>query len=261
MKKHLPLFCGIIMISVASCIKPATSNNGHTGSSAALDISGFAVKTPSKYAPGNSITVELTAPKLANGPYTYSYSLSGQNYGGSYNNVDVTFTGGKGTFTTPVLPSAGCMKLSSNSIQSLTNANGANSISSIFAVADFCDSLGVMDAMRNGIKFYTTHITSSLSNSTLQVSATVYDGASSYDPGKTIQLTVQNYTQSPKTVSFTASDYYNKGYATYTSPTNNQYVEYGKISITAASPTLSGNFSFTTEDSSKFSGTFSVAAP
>ena len=220
------------------------------------NIANFTIQAVSSFVAGASTVISIASSTLGNGIFTVNYSLSGAN---NLSNLTATMTvnGSSATFSTPVLPTSGETTITINSI---SNSSGGSSAFTSQPTYSFSDSIGLMTATVNGVAYRATHVIASSAGGLITIAGT------KWNPLTGITLHVYNYVNAPITANFNANDASNaNGDAAYNlaAPTGGiaDLSQHGTIAITQVSPLVVGTFTFTNQDSSVVTGSFSCPHP
>ncbi len=246
----IKLFLAVVVLSVLIVRCTPNDNNPDI----APDVSDFNISNVTAIVPGIASIVTIKSKTLADGTYTVNYDLSGAN---SFSNQSavLTMANKSGNFSTPVLNNTGSTTIVINSLTNSGNKTSVVLMNNTFSFnSTTTDSTGLMTATVNGSStFRATDVKASISGGQLSVSGTVWT------PGvSNIVLYVDNYTHTAGTTNFSGTA---NGSAHYSAPGVVQVASYGYIRLSTVSPLMTGTFSFTNPDSSKVSGSFTVAAP
>ena len=173
----------------------------------------------------------------------------------------LVLNGGNGTFSTPTL--TGVSAATTITINSITNSAGGSATPTTGNTTTFSDSSGLMTATITGTSgpssFRGIHVNALLAGPNLQIVGVVWS------PLTQISLHVLDYLGSALTTPFDITNPSTNGGATYqvssSSSLINDVGQTGTITITNTSPLLTGTFTFTNQDASVVTGSFSCKAP
>ena len=220
------------------------------------DLSNFAVQATTAFVAGAQTLIHIFSTTLADGQYTVNFNLSGNNtFSGS---ATLTMNGGTGTFTTPVMGSAGP---TTATVTSVVNSAGHSSTppSTMNNVTSMFDSSGYMGAnytLANGTvtQFVTNQVTATVTGTLLSIHGVMWEPILT-----TITITDFNYSGAPGVVNVNGT----AGSLSYGEAGNgiaiSEIASSGSYTITTTTPLLTGRFSVTNPDNSKVVGTFSCA--
>ncbi len=227
------------------------------------DLSSFSVAA-SSFAVGAASTIEIASSSLGSGTFTVNYSLSGAN-----NLVNqaatIIMNAGAGTFQTPALTGVSTTEGTTITINSIQNSAGGSANPSGNNVQTFSDSTGLMTATITGASggptsFRGIQVSALLAGENLQIDGVIFTPVLT-----AIDLNVHNYMHANSTTAINISDPGTNAGAFYNVSGNGiaiaDIAQTGTISITGTSPLLTGTFSYTNQDGSVVSGSFSCPAP
>ena len=250
-----------------------TANTGCTkpGSKLAAipNIVNFELQAATAFVKGAASTISILSSTLGDGTFTVNFDMSGAN-NLSGQTASLTMSGGNGTFQTPSLPNSGETNITINSI---TNSAGGNANITANNTYSISDSSGLMTGTYTSggttTALRATHVTASITLSQLVITGIIWE------PNLiNINLTDYLYAGAAQTVNFnfdsnipsspTNNSTYN-GSASYglagPGGTISDLSQHGMIKINTISPLLTGTFSYTNQDSSTVSGSFSCPHP
>jgi len=243
----LCIIAALVAISTyTSCTRPA-----YTNGVAYPNISNLSIQSVGTFVKGASTLITLASSTLADGYYHVTYSITGANH-----LVDqvatLAMSGGFGTFSTEVLDFSGSNTIT---IKSIANSGGPMDVTS-GNTATFFDSTGLVTADVSGTSggpttFRATYVQAHLTGSMLTINAVMWTPWLT-----TIDLVVYSYTSGQ-----TGTIYFNKQDLSTSSPTSTfnattsygvagngvaiaNIGQWGSITITGTSPTLTGSFQF-----------------
>ena len=242
----------LIMIFAApiGCVKSDTGN----ALGGLPDLANFTIEAASAWAAGASSLISIMSSTLGAGPFTVHFNLTGAN---SMNDLTapLTMSGTTGTFPTPVLSNAGVTNVI---ITAISNSGGSSSLTSGNSYT-FSDSIGLMTATINGASFRATHVTATLPGG---AGAMLSIHGVKWTPLTTITLFIDNFMDIPTTMNFTTvSDFAGGTQYSAPAPVNGQFGVHGYVTVVNITPLLTGTFTFTNEDSSIVTGSFSCPHP
>ena len=265
-----------ILLCVAALSFAITTNTGCTpggGSTTPIslpNLSNFSVAA-SSFVKGAAAIISIASSSLGSGTFTVNYSLSGAN--NLVNQVaTLIMDAGNGTFSTPVLNGVSSTMGTTITINSIQNSAGGSANPTGNNVQTFSDSSGLMTATMTGVSggpttFRGIHVDASLAGSLLSI-----DGVMWTPWLTTVTLYVDNYMHATGPVQFNANDLSTtsitstfNGSASYGVAGNGLAIsdlsQHGIVTINTVSPLITGTFTYTNQDSSVISGSFSCPAP
>jgi hypothetical protein len=268
--KKLITFSFLVGMVAMTANSGCTKSGGSNPIVAAIpDIANFELQAASAFVAGAASTISILAPSLGSGAFTVNFNLTGANTL-SNQTATLTMNGSTGTFQTPALSNSGETNISINSI---TNSAGGSANVTSNNTYSISDSTGLMTGTYTSGSTKTTlratHVLASITLSQLNIIGVIWE------PNLiNINVTDYLYSNAPATVNFnfnsnipsspTNNSTYN-GDASYgfagASGTISDLSAHGFITITTVSPLLTGNFSYTNEDSSTVVCTFSCPNP
>ena len=242
------------------CVKPSSNP---TNNIVLPNVTNFSVSA-TNFVQGAAAIISIASSSLGSGTFTVNYSLSGAN--NLVNQIaTLVMNGGVGTFSTPVLNGVSSSSGTTVRINSISNTSGGSATPTGGNITTFSDSSGLMTATITGASggpttFRGVHVDRS-NLGMLSIHGVMWE------PWLvTITLYIDNYTGALGTTYFNSHDASSfNGSASYGVAGNGVAIsnlsEHGSITITSATPLLAGTFTYTNQDSSVVSGSFSCPAP
>jgi len=248
MRRSIGVLLMVLLIAAAmpmGCVK-------ETGSAGTPNVTNFAIESVAPWKAGMPVVVTVSSTTLADGSYIVNSELTGANKR-VLPNTALVMAGGRGTFTlNDVNNDDGETTII---VHSLINTNGITATLTSGNTYTFSDSTGVMAGTIAGAGFRATHVTAEWpTGGTLSIAAT------RWTPLATITLYLDHFNGLPGTMNFTQVSDFNGG-ASYSFATGSEFGKNGSVTINTVSPLYTGTYTFTCEDNTVISGSFSCPAP
>ena len=244
----LAITLSITFVCTTGCVKDPT---GVTDVVKEIpDLANFVVTAERTFISGAATAIQIASSSMADGDYTVNFSLTGSNtYSGSAN---MNFTGGHGTFNTPVLANGGNTNIVINSI---ANSSGGSATPSANNTSSFFDSTGTMNGtIQLADPFYATDVYWSQTNTLMTVEGVMWD------PLRTVDVTLYNFSVANLPYTLVFHSLADGGAISYSDPSASDLrtAAHGKIVITSIGTgnIMNGTYEATMGDSSTISGTF-----
>ncbi len=268
MKKHFKFIIALLVVvfsATSGCVKTPGGNSVTD----LLNVANFLLKASVAFVKGAAATIGVGAPSLADGTYTVHFNLTGANVASGLS-ATLAMSGGNGSFQTPAMVSDGPTSVQ---VTSITSASGSAAAITSGNTSSLFDSTGTMNATYtpatgSAISFHATDVTASISGGALYISGVQWPQPNLVN----INLTDYLYTGAIGTVAFNSNDLSSSGptstfngSAAYglsgSSGVISDLSAHGSITITTLTPVVSGSFTYTNQDSSVVTGTFSCVHP